>query len=284
MTALTYVRPESTDVVSTLLQRDGARLIAGATDLLVQMHGGRVQPITLVDLNALPDLAQISADADGAVTIGATVRMSRLSTDPLTAAYPALIEGAETVGSIQIRNRATLIGNVCNASPAADTAPALLVYEAQVNIVGPDGRRTVAVEEFWVGPGKTSIRPGEWVESITLPSPGRHGGCYVKLGRTMGVDLAVVGVAAFVSAGEARIGLASVAPTPIRARRVEAAIDAASGTLLPGATDAIQEAIAPISDVRSSADYRRAMTEVLVERAIRLAHARLTGENEVRND
>ena len=281
MTELEYFRPGSSEDVSAFLQRDGTMPFAGATDVLVQLRAERVHPHAVVDLNSLPELGEIRVEVHGGITIGATVRMSTLASDPHCTPYPALVEGARTVGSVQVRNRATLVGNICNGSPAADTAPGLLVYEAVVNVLGARGRRSLPIEAFWRGPGQTALEPGEWVESVTLPPPDGHGGCYVKLGRTLGTDLAIVGVAAFVSERDVRVALASVAPTPLRAHAVEALLPPPPPLELPpGAVEALQELIKPISDLRSSARYRRAMTVVLVERALKLAAARLENGNE----
>lgn len=280
MSDLAYHRPDTTEEVSALLRQDRALPIAGATDLLVQMRDGRVAPTSLVDLNMLPELGEIRQTANGAVVIGATVRLSRLASDVLCRPYPCLVEGAATVGSVQVRNRATLVGNACNASPAADTAPGLLVYDAMVNLLSAQGRRELPIEDFWRSPGETALKSGEWVESITLPPPDQHGGCYLKLGRTLGMDLAIVGVAAYVSKSEARIGLASVAPTPVRARRVEADLSGLVGDLPPRVIQAIQDLISPLSDLRSSEEYRRAMTIVLIARALRTARRRLTAASE----
>jgi CO/xanthine dehydrogenase FAD-binding subunit len=280
MSDVEYHRPVTSDEVSTLLQHERAVPIAGATDLLIAMRCGRRHPSCIVDLNALPDLREMRVVEDGSLVIGATVRLSRISSDPLCKPYRALVEAAATVGSVQIRNRATLIGNVCNASPAADTAPALLVYDARLNIVSGRGRRDLPAEEFWRGPGEVALEPGEWVESITFPPPARHGGCYLKLGRTLGTDLAIVGVAAYVSEAEVRIGLASVAPTPIRPRSIEAALAACDDGVPPEVFEGIQRAIHPISDLRASDTYRRAMTAVLLKRAVVTARARLAEESE----
>ena len=280
MPELGYYRPETAEDVSTLLQQHQGRPIAGATDLLVQIRGDLIHPPSIVDLNALPELDEITPAADGGVVIGATVRLSRLSSDALCARYPILMEGAATVGSVQVRNRATLVGNVCNGSPAADTAPALLVYDARVSIRSSRGRRELPVEAFWRGPGQTALEPGEWVHSITLPPPDRHGGSYLKLGRTLGMGCAIVGVAAYVSSHEVRIGFASVAPTPVRARRVESELGRLQGELPPRVTQALQDLISPITDLRASEEYRRAMTVVLLERTLRIAHARLTHGSE----
>jgi CO/xanthine dehydrogenase FAD-binding subunit len=269
-----YHRPGSVEEATALLGEPGARPIAGGTDLMVQNRGGKGNAPTLVDLNFVPSLAELGPRPDGGLRIGATVRLARLESDRRCLAYPLLGEAAGTVGSIQIRNRATLAGNLCNASPAADTAPALLCYEAVVHVVGPAGRREVPLEEFWKGPGETTLRPGEWVEAVSLPPPPPHGGCYLKLGRTLGVDLAVAGVAALVSDAGVRLAAASVAPTPRRLRPVEAVLSAAPPGSRPDIGPAVAAAIAPIDDARATAAYRQAMTVVLARRAWEAAQAR----------
>ncbi|NQV06221.1 xanthine dehydrogenase family protein subunit M [bacterium] len=273
-----YCRPERIEEVAALLVETGGRPLAGATDLLVQMRGRDASTFSFVDINGLGSLGEVTALPDGGVVIGATVRLSDLRTHPLCYPYPALLEGAASVGSVQVRNRATLVGNACNASPAADTAPGLLVYEATANVVGPAGRRSIAFEDFWLGPGQTALGHGEWVESITFPPPARHGGAYLKLGRTNGVDLAIVGVALYRTDVETRVAFASVAPTPIRARSLDELIGGAA-RLPANLSGAVGEAIAPIDDLRASARYRTAMAVVLVERAWALAGDRLAEEN-----
>lgn len=273
-----YHRPKELEDVSQLLAQSGTLPLAGGTDLLVRMKGGALLPSDVIDLNLLPFLGEIRQTPDGGIEIGATVRMSRVMHDPACCGYPVLVEGASTVGSMQIRNRATVVGNVCNASPAADTAPGLLVYGAEVNVVAPGGSRSVPIGEFWIGAGQTVLEEAEWVESITLPPPENHGGCYLKLGRTLGTDLAITGVGMLVTPDDTRVALASVAPTPIRARTVEAFLRTiASGESLDGLDEAVSADISPIDDLRASARYRQAMTAVLIKRAWLLAKARLIG-------
>jgi CO/xanthine dehydrogenase FAD-binding subunit len=264
--------------VSHLLLRTGARPLAGGTDLLVQARAGSGAATPWVDLGGLPSLGEIDSLPDGSTRIGALVRLSRVITDPRCRRYPALVEGAATVGSAQVRSRATLVGNLCNASPAADTAPGLLVYQARAEVVGPEGRRDILLEDFWVAPGETALQPGEWVAAVTLPRPAKHGACYLKLGRTRGADLAVVGVAALVSGSAKRVAVASVAPTPKRLRSIEDLLPAKGGALPEGFAAKVAAVVDPIDDARASADYRRAMTAVLVARAWRVAVTRLGNE------
>jgi CO/xanthine dehydrogenase FAD-binding subunit len=276
MTGWDYRRPSSTEEVTTLLGDPAARPIAGGTDLMVQIRGGRARPGTLVDLTFVPALAEVAVESGGGLRVGAAVCLSRLENEPSCRPYPLLREAAAMVGSIQVRNRASLVGNVCNGSPAADTAPALLCYEAVLHLVGPGGRRDLPVEGFWAGPGATALRPGEWVESISLPPPPPHGGCYQKLGRTLGVDLAITGVAALVCAAGVRLAAASVAPTPVRLRGVEAILSQAPASERPDFAAAVAAAISPIDDARATAAYRRAMTVVLARRAWETARDRFS--------
>jgi CO/xanthine dehydrogenase FAD-binding subunit len=270
-----YARPTAVSDVAALLQHNRARVLAGGTDLVVQMRSGAATPARLVDLSGIPSLEEIGRLPDGAVQIGAMARLSRVLAHPLVQPYAALIEAAATVGSVQVRNRATLVGNVCNGSPAADTAPALLAYEAKVSVVTAGGRRDLPVCDFWVGPGQTALAPGEWVESVVLPPPPEHGGCYLKLGRTLGADLAIAGVAVCLTSTTVRVGLASVAPTPIRARSIEEALATRDDDVPDTLGAALDSSIAPIDDMRASSQYRRAMALVLTTRAWQKARQRL---------
>ena len=174
MRSFQYLRPHSVEeVVAALVEHGGgARLLAGGTDLIVRMRTGHTQPRVVIDLKRVAGLSADIADADGAVRIGARAVMTDVIADArIRQHYPALAEAASVVGSVQIRNRATLAGNICNASPAADTAPALLAYGGVVNLTGPNGGRQVALTDFFTGPGKTVMAPGEIVTSIDLPRP-----------------------------------------------------------------------------------------------------------------
>lgn len=256
---------------------DGA-LLAGGTDLLVQMRSGRARPRHVLDVSGLAETSEIAELADGTLRFGCTVRLAALVRHPgVRRRCRALAQAAATVGSAQIQNMATLVGNVCNASPAADTVPALLAHAATVEIRGHRGTRSLRAEEFFLGPGAVALAPDEWVRCIEVP-PGAAivGSSYVKLGRTRGVDIAVVGAAVARSGSGVRVGLASVGPTPLRARQTEAAL---AGGAPPDAAqvdweavqDAVDADISPMDDVRASADYRRAMAFECVRRAHRLA-------------
>jgi carbon-monoxide dehydrogenase medium subunit len=271
---LSFHRPQDADAVSALLAELGpeARILAGGTDLVVQMRVGRAAPRHLVDIGGIGSLAAVTVGDDG-LRIPANARVTdvveRLGR---SSGYQALAEAAICVGSMQVQNRATIVGNVCNASPAADSVPALLVHQAQVEIVGSRPRRE-PLEAFLIGPGRTALAPGEWVAALRLPTPGMAGSAYVKLGRTRGVDLALVGVACRIDARGTRLAFASVAPTALLIDFPGSVIERLSDE----AADVIAARIRPIGDVRASAEYRSAMAVTLAREAWTIAHARLRG-------
>jgi len=290
-----YVRPGTAGEAVGLLQEYGeaARLLMGGTDLFPSLRGGVFHPKVVVDVKGLPGMDDILFDRQTGLTIGAAVTMNALASHPeVQAHYPLLAEAAGTVASYQIRNRATLGGNLCNASPCADTSPATLVLEAEFVLCGPDPsagsvrvrQRTVPACEFFVGPGQTVLRPGELMMAIRFPPPpAGAAGRYLKLGRRKSGDLALVGVAILAYPDGTRsgyrhhIGLASVGPTPLRA--VEAEDILASN--LPGedafvpAAEKAMGAASPISDVRGSASYQKAMVRALTLRGLRYIWAKM---------
>jgi carbon-monoxide dehydrogenase medium subunit len=285
--AFNYLRPRSIDEVIQVLDEHGpaARLLAGGTDLLVRLRTGHIRPAVVVDLKRVGGLTSEVTDVDGVRRIGARAVMTDVMADErIRHDYPALVEAASVVGSVQIRNRATLAGNICNASPAADTAPALLAYGAVVNLVGPSGTRHVALAEFFTGPGRTVLQRGELVESIDLPRPsGPTGGAFGRVTRRRGVDLATINLVIVVtSTGEARCAFGAVAPRPILTVDTSGALGSRSGD--PKARRAaFERAIAsasPISDVRGGRDYRQAMLEVMSERTWNVAMDRLDAARE----
>lgn len=276
-----YIKATSaSEVTALLLQSNGqARLFMGGTDIFVRMRLGTLAPQTLIDVKSLPGMRQITFAPETGLTIGAAVDMNTLARHPAVVShYPLLAEAAGSVASYQLRNRATLGGNLCNASPAADTAPAVLVLEAKLILHGPKGERAVPATQFFLGPGKTAMQSGEFLLRIDLPVlPAGAAGRYLKLGRNTQGDLAIVGVAAFgypdptaASGYRFRLALASVAPTPIRVPEAEAILAGAPLTpaVIEAAAVAAMNTAQPISDVRASAAYRRAMTRTITRRAI----------------
>lgn len=277
-----YYEPGTLDEASALLVRHGAEasLLAGGTDLLVEIKEHIRWPKHVVNVKRIAGLAALAYDDRNGLRFGALVTAREIETSPVVLEkYPGLAQAARELGSIQVRHRATVVGNICRASPSADTLPPLIADGATVRIHGPAGGRTIALEDFFTGPGKTVLAPGELVTEVAVPAPApRTGKHYIKHGRRKAMELATVGVAVSLTlererCGEIRIALGAVAPTPIRARAAE---DALRGRPLDGATIGATARIAmgecrPISNVRGSADYRREMVGVLTVRAIERA-------------
>jgi len=274
-----YVRPETVDEVVRLLQEEGegARLLMGGTDLLPGMRDGAFRPRLVVDVKGLPGMRVAALDPDRGLTVGAAVTMNELARhQQVQAYYPLLAQAAAAVASYQVRNRATLGGNLCNASPCADTAPACLVLDAELALYGPDGDRLLRAGEFFMGPGRTALQPGELLTAIHFPPPPKGAAArYLKLGRCRTGDLSLVGVAVLGYANGSgghhfRIGLGSVAPTPVRAIEAEAYLEEqpAGEEAFAAAAERAMAAANPISDVRGTAEYQRAMVRTLTRRAL----------------
>ncbi len=244
-------------------------LLAGGTDLIVGMRGGKYTPYTLIDIKDVPQLKVLKEDDQG-ITVGATVTLNEATTyAPIRNNVPILADGCHSVGSYSIRNRATLAGNICNASPAADTAAPLYCLNAQVNIAGPGGMRSVAIRDFFTGPGKTALKKGELVQSVLIPKPYPQGkGVYFKASRTGSVDLATVGVAVQSWGNQVKIAVGAVAATPVRALTVEKAVNENPEMKWAEAAKLVHNDISPISDLRGSREYRYHMVEVLVRRGL----------------
>jgi CO/xanthine dehydrogenase FAD-binding subunit len=242
-----YLEPgTAAEACRMLADRAGrARVLAGGTDLMVQLETGRHCPEAVLFLGRLPELREIRFDPKGGLTIGALATLREIELHPLIQErYPVLARGAAEVGSVQIRNLATLGGNMCNASPSADTSPSLLVLDALVQIQGPNGERTVPVTEFWTGPGRTVLEPGEIVTRVQLPVPHEATrSFYYKLAVRKAMDLAMVGIAVTVAPrnggfDQARIALGAVAPTALRVPAAEALVTNGAVTEAPGAAAA----------------------------------------------
>lgn len=269
-----YLKPDSIkEAISILSQYGGkAQILNGGTDLIVGIRDRIVQPEYVVDIKAIPGIDKITYSEQDGLNIGAIVTLNEISDSKVVQRnYPILAEACKTVGSYQVRNRATLIGNICNASPAADTAPPLLVLDAKINIVGPDGEKTVPINQFFVGVKKNILKKGEIVTSVTVPPiKDEWTGVYLKQGRRKDVDLATVGVAVVCIRDEIRIALGAVASTPIRALKTEELLRGKTidELFLEKAGESALNEVSPISDVRSSKEYRAEIIKVLVRRAI----------------
>jgi len=280
-----YAWPKTLEEASALLEEYGAdaRVLAGGTDLIVRLRRGRALPRIVVDLKRVSSLHSGIVETGAGLRVGALVMMSQITEDErMRHHFPALVEAARVVGSVQIRNRATLAGNICNASPAADTAPPLLIFEAVVNLFSKAGRRAVPVAEFFTGPGRTVLERGEIVESIDLPLPPRlSGAAFGRVTRRYGVDLATINLCCLVTAsGEARLAYGAAGPRPFLVRDDSGVLTNPDGD--PGEWDPLLrrllEQASPISDVRSSRDYRQAMLLVMSRRALRAAIERMRNE------
>lgn len=284
MRPFAHFSPKSLDEALDTFRREGegGRPIAGGTDLVVQLkEGGHKFPYPryLVSLRRLPELKVLEWREGEGLRLGAGLTMSEVVESALVRErYPALVDGAGIVGSLQTMNMATIGGNACNAAPSADTAPPLLALEARARIVGPEGERVLPVEQFWLGPGRTVLRPGELLVEFLLPPPApRSAAVYRRHTPRKQMDIAVVGVAVAVELDgdgralkRARIALGAVAPTPIRARRAEAALEGQAPTpeAIARAAALAREEATPISDVRGSAAFRRHLVEVVTERLL----------------
>ena len=275
-----YLKPDSIKETISILSQFGekAQILNGGTDLIVEMRDKITQPEYLVDIKAIPQLNRITYNKQDGLNIGATVTLNEISNSKVVQThYPILVKACKTVGSYQVRNRATLAGNICNASPAADTAPPLLVLEAKVNIIGPTGEKIVPINQFFTGVKKNILKKGEIVTSITIPPiKDKWTGVYLKQGRKKDVDLATVGIAVVCIRDEVRIALGAVAPTPIRAFKTEELLKGKTidESLLEKAGKSALTEVSPISDVRSSQEYREEIIKVLVRRAILQAKGR----------
>lgn len=287
-----YFAPTSLAEAISLLEKhqdEGVELLAAGTDVLPEMRINKRGPKVLVSLNSVPGLKGIKFSENEGLRIGALTTFSEIANSaPVQTRFAPISDAASVVGALQIRNRGTIGGNICHASPAAEMGAPLLAMEASAMVTGPGGERVVSIEDFFVGPGKSILGPADILTEIVVPTPpSGTGGAYLKFSPRKALDLAVVGVAAVVRPGvcdpfgagirddkgrcsNCRIGLGAVAPTPIRARKAEEAV--MSGGVGPAALAKIGQLAAeecqPIDDARASAQYRRDMVAVLVRRAI----------------
>ena len=275
-----FYQPATLAEASRLLKDNGpgGRFLAGGTDLVIAMKEKGLLPKYIVDLKRVPGLNGIRENSDGTIAIGALTTMYAIETSPvITKKHPFLAQSAAEVGSIQIRNRATVGGNMANATPSADVAPSLIALGATAKIASAEGERTLPLEQFFRGPGQNAMNPDEILTGITIPRTGPQlVGEYIKFSPRDMMDLAYIGVAVVYNLGSdkrctgVRIVLGAVAPTPIRAKNSEALLEGKmlSEEIATQVGDEAARESKPISDVRSSADYRRAMVGVMTKRAI----------------
>jgi CO/xanthine dehydrogenase FAD-binding subunit len=278
-----YHVPTSIEEASVLLAGNAAaRVLAGGTDLLVQMRGGLVQPSQIIDIKALPGITEAVLNDQGLTLGAAAPAQSITERDDIKAVFPGLVEAMDLIGSTQVQGRCSVGGNLCNASPAADTVPALIANAAHCNIVGSQGERQVAVEAFCTGPGQNCLAPGEILLSLFIPAPAaRTSDAYLRFIPRTEMDIAVVGAGVSLSMDEggicraARVSIGAVAPTALLIEHslVGAVVDESALNALAAAASA---ASSPISDKRASADYRRKVVGVMARRAAAIALVRIT--------
>ncbi len=285
MHELNYEAPTSLDQAISVLAAAGenGRMLAGGTDLIIQMRAGVRQPGQVIDAKKIPELQALSFDAQGGLQLGAARACCEIIADATVQQhYPGLAEAAALIGSDQILARASVGGNVCNGSPAADTTPALIALGAVCQIAGPNGTREVAVEDFVTAPGQTVLAPNELLVAFQIPAlQGQASDCYQRFIPRNEMDIAVVGVGSCVALDgdtctAARIGLGAVAARPLLAK--EAGDSLVGKTLDDAAIDAAaqlaQQAASPISDMRGTAEFRTHLVGVLTRRTLKEAAAR----------
>ncbi|MCA3554853.1 xanthine dehydrogenase family protein subunit M [Aestuariivirga sp.] len=284
-----YEAPETTKAAVGLLAKakGSAYVLAGGSDLLVRMKGGFVEPDLVVDIKRIKPMREIRKTASG-FTIGAAVSCAEMNENKaLIKAWPGVVEAAGLIGSKQVQSRCTVVGNLCNSSPAADSVPALFAAGARAVIQGPRGKRKVAVEDIPVGPGKNALKKGELIEAIELPArKGKSGDAYLRFIPRSEMDIAVVsaGVSLTLDAKgvikDARVALGAVAPTVVL---VKAAAKAIVGTKLDGTAleklgEAASAACSPIDDKRGTVEFRTKVAAVLARRAAEIAYKRAGGK------
>ena len=287
MNNMQFSTPASVDAAVSLLAEDAdASVLAGGTDLMVQLQSGVRSTRHIVDIKRIPELNAVTQATDGSWSLGAAVCSAELNENTaLKAQWPGVLEAADLIGSMQVQGRATMAGNLCNASPAADSVPALVAANATVTIAGVNGTRTAPVNSIATAPGQTSLAPGEMIVSINLPPKAANSGeAYLRFIPRSEMDIAVVGAGVFVTLDDAgictaaRASLGAVAPTVLL-------FDEADGILvgtktdeqaLDKAADIVMAACRPIDDKRGTAEYRTDIAGVLFKRAARIAIERAT--------
>ncbi|MBI3330408.1 MAG: FAD binding domain-containing protein [Nitrospinae bacterium] len=270
------------EAIAMMGQYEETRIVAGATDFLVRWRQGLWKPRYLLTIKRIPGLDRVSYSPETGLSLGTLVTIRTLEVHPLIREHsPALTQAATTFAGVQIRNLATVGGNICNASPAGDTLPALIAYGAQCRLVSPEGERLVSLDRIFLGPGRTILRPAELLVEVHLPpQPPNTGALYIKHSPRGAMDISAVGVASVISlegrdgvCQDVRITLGAVAPTVIRARSAEALLRGQhlDAECIQQAARAAAEDARPIDDIRSTAQHRRAIVASLTGRTLHYA-------------
>jgi len=276
-----YKAPRTLEEALSILDKSEshATVLAGGTDLVPLMKRSQIRPSLIMDVKKIPALNRLEWSSSDGLHIGAAVSLSKLTSfRPLAERYGTLAQACSIIGSTQVRNWATIGGNICNAAPSADTAPALLCLGARAVLSHLHGTRAIPLEDFFLGPGQTSMKQNELLVEIEIPTPSTpSAGCYLKHKTREGMDIAVAGVASFLFLDpqgnmlqDVRIALGAVAPTPIRAEQAEAVLigRTPSKASIEEAARLAVEVASPISDIRASAEYRKEMVKVLTQRSL----------------
>lgn len=278
-----YHKPATLAAAIKLLAKyKKAAILAGGTDIIGEIKEGMAAPDALIDIKGLANLKKIEFK-NGKLAIGSLVTFTQIiESKTIQNKFPVLSEVAKMVASVGIRNRATMVGNICSAVPCMDSGPVLSAYEAVINIKGPRGVRKIPIDKLFLGPRKISIKKGEIVTGITIALPDKkHAGCYVKLGRYSGEDLAQASVLILAMPKDNyRIAFGSVGPRPIRARNIEKLVNGQKldDALITKVKELILKTVFPITDIRATKEYRMHMCQVMFERGIKAASSRLEGK------
>jgi CO/xanthine dehydrogenase FAD-binding subunit len=283
--AIQYEAPTSLEQAIGMLAEYGekARPLCGGTDILIQLRAGTRQPAYVVDVKHIPELTGIAFDAKSGLRLGAAVPCIEIfENQTMRRHYPGLVEAAHLIGSLQIQSRASVGGNLCNGSPAADTTPALIALGATARLVGPKGERQVKVEEFVVSPGRTVIQPGELLVELLVPAPAKHSAdAYLRFIPRNEMDIAVVGVGSAITlegdkCTAARIALGAVAATPLFAAKASQALIGKKfeAATIENAAKLAMELASPIDDMRGTAEFRKHLVGVLTRRTLERAAER----------
>jgi carbon-monoxide dehydrogenase medium subunit len=286
--AIEYVAPSTVEDAVKALGKPDARALAGGTDVIIQAREGRRNVGVMVDVKHVPEINELKLAADGSLRIGAAAPCARIYADAeIARRFPALIDSASLIGGIQIQSRASLGGNLCNSSPAADSIPTLIALGATCEIAGPKGKRTLPVENFCTAPGQNALQPGELLVALTFPAPAPNSGAaFERFIPRNEMDIAVVNAAASVTLSadgktfqSARIAVGAVAPTPLFVQAAGAALAAkpVSAETIDAAANEAAAAARPITDMRGSAAQRKHLAGVLVRRVINTAVERARG-------
>ncbi len=279
-----YHKPTSIEEVLQLIQNDKSYILSGGTDLALFIKENKISVSSIVDIKGITELNSIKFE-NNKLYIGAGVTFSEIiKSEIINKYFPLLAESAKTVASVGVRNRATLVGNICSAVPSLDSGPALLVYDAKVIIKNTEKEKEVSIHDFFIKPRKTIVNKGEIVTAVVIDFPSyKTAGCYVKLGRYKGEDLAQAGIAILAFENNTfKIAHCAVAPVSKRFTEIENILNSNEITLeiIEQCKEIIEKTISPITDIRATKEYRLHMMKVMFERGLNLAVSRLHGESD----